>query len=161
MKVSTFDHCESPPKKISDQVVSNAAAAPPGLGDIRYLWENFWPLATSGPKSYWAAHIGQQIEYGLQQWNFRNLWENFSKQKEKGLKRQTWGFPVTFSSHVSVLGFTRLSIQKNLLWSKIVTNVTKQAVIIPLIDCLLNSLLSMGDLENVQQFWSFSWVWCC
>ena len=161
MKVSTFDHCESPPKKISDQVVSNIAAAAPGLGDIRYLWENFWPLATSGPKSYWAAHIGQQIEYGLQQWNFRNLWENFSKQKEKGLKRQTWGFPVTFSSHVSVLGFTRLSIQKNLLWSKIVTNVTKQAVIIPLIDCLLNSLLSMGDLENVQQFWSFSWVWCC
>ena len=160
MKVSTFDHCESPPKKISDQVVSNAAAAP-GLGDIRYLWENFWPLATSGPKSYWAAHIGQQIEYGLQQWNFRNLWENFSKQKEKGLKRQTWGFPVTFSSHVSVLGFTWLSIQKKLLWSKIVTNVTKQAVIIPLIDCLLNSLLSMGDLENVQQFWSFSWVWCC
>ena len=160
MKVSIFDHCESPPKKISDQVVSNAAAAPPGLGDIRYLWENFWPLATSGPKSYWAAHIGQQIEYGLQQWNFRNLWENFSKQKEKGLKRQTWGFPVTFSSHVSVLGFTWLSIQKKLLWSKIVTNVTKQAVIIPLIDCLLNSLLSMGDLENVQQFWSFSWVWC-
>lgn len=160
MKVRLFDHCESPPKKISDQVVSNAAAAPPGLGDIRYLWENFWPLATSGPKSYWAAHIGQQIEYGLQQWNFRNLWENFSKQKEKGLKRQTWGFPVTFSSHVSVLGFTWLSIQKKLLWSKIVTNVTKQAVIIPLIDCLLNSLLSMGDLENVQQFWSFLWVWC-
>ena len=44
VKVSIFDHCESPPKKISDQVVSNAAAA--GLGDIRYLWENFWPLAT-------------------------------------------------------------------------------------------------------------------
>ena len=35
VKVSIFDHCESPPKKISDQVVSNAAAA--GLGDIRYL----------------------------------------------------------------------------------------------------------------------------
>ena len=49
--------------------------------------------------------------------------------------------------------------QKKLLWSKIVTNVTKQAVIIPLIDCLLNSLLSMGDLENVQQFWSFLRVW--
>ena len=45
VKVSIFDHCESPPKKISDQVVSNAAAAL-GLGDIRYLWENFWPLAT-------------------------------------------------------------------------------------------------------------------
>ena len=106
-----------------------------------------------------SAHIGQQIEYGLQQWNFRNLWENFSRQKEKGLKRQTWGFPVTFSSHVSVLGFRWLSIPKKLLWSKIVTNVTKQAVIIPLIDCLLNSLLSMGDLENVQQFWSFLRVW--
>ena len=49
--------------------------------------------------------------------------------------------------------------KKKLLWSKIVTNVTKQAVIIPLIDCLLNSLLSMGDLENVQQFWSFLRVW--
>ena len=36
VKVSIFDHCESPPKKISDQVVSNAAAAL-GLGDIRYL----------------------------------------------------------------------------------------------------------------------------
>ena len=50
-------------------------------------------------------------------------------------------------------------LSQKMLWSKIVTNVTKQAVIIPLIDCLLNSLLSMGDLENVQQFWSFLRVW--
>ena len=51
----------------------------------------------------------------------------FSKAKREGIG-QTWGFPVTFSSHVSVQGFNvAFYPEKNSRGLHIVTNVTKKS----------------------------------
>ena len=142
------DHCELPPKKISDQVVSNTA---PQHWVTSVICERIWPLA--GPKSCSHSRATNWIWITTMELP-KPLGEFFPRQKEKGLDRHG-----DFRSHLvhtfQFRDLTWLSTQKkNSRGLQMVTNVTKKSGrcwwLCSLIDWLLNSLLSMGDLENVS-----------
>ena len=114
------DHCELPPKKISDQVVSNTA---PQHWVTSVICERIWPLA--GPKSCSHSRATNWIWITTMELP-KPLGEFFPRQKEKGLDRHG-----DFRSHLvhtfQFRDLTWLSTQKkNSRGLQMVTNVTKK-----------------------------------